>query len=141
MWDKITNLQVLRDMEKCLREQQEECRQPILCDTKMMIKVVDIFDKYNMSRARPLQPGSSKYNFLVITILLYFFAPDSLASYKMPRMYRKKIAELIGCDPTFISHKKNLILFLHMKDKVFREETDKAIDYIQGELDRCLATS
>lgn len=135
MWDKIRNLAILRDTERCLRRQQSECRKPIITDMDRMPQIMAWYDEFNTARETPLRKGCPSYNFIAIAVLLYYFIPSSLASYTIPRNCRRRISELLGCEPTFISHKKNDILFLYMKDKQFQREMNEAIGFIQKRVD------
>lgn len=130
MWDKIKKLAIMRDTERCLRKQQNDYSRPIIEDMDMMAQVLRWYDEYNATCSRPHKKRSSFYSFIAITVLLYYFVPSSLANYKIPKLYRREIAKLLDCDPTFVSHKKNDILFLYIKDKEFHREVSDAIAYI-----------
>lgn len=130
----------MRYTEDCLRRHQKVHFKPILTDRGLMPRVMSWYDEYNSMQSKPLRKGCAGYNFIVAAILLYYYVPSSIASYNIPKTYRREIAGLLGCEPTFISHKKNDILFLYMKDKAFQNDMNGAIGYIQKKIDELYRT-
>ena len=82
----------------------------------------------------------SKYGkFTACTVLMYFYTPEALGGYKMCKQMRNKIANALKCNPSYISKKRNVALFLYDNDRKFHKEMDdaieKSIDFINNIID------
>ena len=114
MYDLIVSLEELKRESLAIQEREARLTRPLIYDLERMGEVYSSFRE--ISDARNV--------FIIIAVRL--FSPRALAGNNLRAGLRNKLAEVLGCEPTVISHAFENLVFHYKKYKTFRQEVDLA---------------
>lgn len=123
MFDKITELRSLREQRVKLREREAELSVALVTDVDLIPVIYGWFAQIHADRAFPRRLESVYCRKQFIFIVLFLYAPGTLAGGRMPNGLRDRIARACCLnDVTFISHNIENIVFQYRNYKDFRSD-------------------
>jgi len=132
MWEVLKNMDIAKSTMASLGLMLGSIK-PKLNGEDNMHQVIAWIEDSNKYKTPPLT-NNSYYKLLKITVLLYYFAPLSIAYKRLTNRTRGLLARAAGCNIYFISKKKKDILFLYYNDRMFHKDIDDTIAYIDTKL-------
>lgn len=120
--DLIISLERLKRERAALNEQESILAKPVITDLERMD---DVYSAFNTI-------GGSRNTFIIIAVRL--FSPRSLAGNNLAAGVRNKMAMVLGCEPTVVSHAFENLVFFYKKYKNFRKEVDRVYSELCGML-------
>lgn len=117
MWEELKNVDIAKSTMASLGLMFDSIK-PKLYGEDNMHQVIAWIEDSNKYKTPPLK-NDNYYKLLKITVLLYYFAPLSIAYKRLSNKTCGLFAKAAGCDIYFMSKKKKDILFLYYNDRVF----------------------
>lgn len=119
-------------MKSELAKEEVELSKPYVTDVNSVGNIYDMFVAIKGKRIKKRSTTMDRKMF--IFIILYFYSPSSLAGFKMRRGLREKIAEVLDCTCSNISHDYKDVGFYYMTYKKFRNDVNEIIAEIQSRI-------
>lgn len=118
MIELIHTLEKLRRDKAAICDLEDRLASPLLTDLN---KMDEVYSTYR-------EVGTARNTFILISVRL--FSPRSLAGSILGAGVRNKMAAVLGCEPTVVSHAFKNLVFHYKKYKTFRREVDQAYGYV-----------
>lgn len=118
----------IRETKAIVTKEENIISIPLIDDLSQVDAVHSIFVAY--SKGRKMMMRKKQFIF----IILYFFSPSTLGGFKMRRGLRKKIAELLHCTDSNVSHDYKDISFYYLNYHNFRTSVNEIIERTFAEL-------
>lgn len=128
----ISRLSAIREMKAELSREEAELAAPLIADECKVGNVYDLFTAIVGQRLR--KRSVSMYRKMFIFVVLFLFSPSSLAGFKIRRGLREKIAEVLDCTRSNVSHDYHDVGFYYHTYKKFRDEVDAVIAELRSRL-------
>lgn len=128
----MSRLTAIREMKAELSREEVELSTPLLHDVCQVGNVYDLYT--NIIGKRLKKRGTSSERKQFVFIILFLYSPSSLAGFKMRRGLREKIAEVLDCTCSNVSHDYKDIGFLYRTYKKFRNDVDNVLAEIRSHL-------
>lgn len=128
----MSRLTAIREMKAELSREEAELSVPLMEDVCQVGNVYDLFTAIIGKRLRKRSAAMERKKF--IFIILYLYCPSSLAGFKIRRGLREKIAEVLDCTCSNVSHDYKDIGFYYRTYRKFRTDVDTAITEIRSHL-------
>lgn len=125
----IERIQRIRNVKAILSKEEQELSTPLISDLSKVDEFYEFFVNYHKGR----KAFMARKQFIFITI--YFFSPNALGGSKMRRGLREKLAKILNCTCSNISHEYKFISFYYNTYNRFRHEVNEAIDRLLVDLD------
>ena len=132
----ITQLQTLQRQKQQLAADEASLLTPLLTDFSDIQSVYELFKTIMASRNPEQKADQVMQRKKFIFIALCFFAPGTLAGYRLPHGFRAALAKVLDTYPTFISDNIENVIFQYQKIKAFREELQYLYSEIAKQLER-----
>lgn len=123
-----TNLKTIMERIKWIREtkailSKEEIALsvPIMQDLSLVGNIYDRFMSYYVGRKSIMVQKQ------FIFVILYLYSPSALGGSKMRRGLREKIARVLGCTCSNVSHDYKNISFYYVTYKSFRNDVNEVL--------------
>lgn len=130
-----TNLKTIMERIKWIREtkailSKEEIALsvPILQDLSQVGNIYDRFMSYYVGRKSIMVQRQ------FIFVILYLYSPSALGGSKMRRGLREKIARVLGCTCSNVSHDYKNISFYYVTYKNFRNDVNEVLGKLLKDL-------
>lgn len=120
----MARLSLIKDEKANLSREEQLLSKPIVDDLSCVGNVYDMFMDY-FSEKKP-----TLIRKMFIFVVLYFFSPSALAGSKMRRGLREKIAAVLGCTSSNISHDYKNVSFFYITYKHFRNNVNGVIAHL-----------
>ena len=118
MYELIHSLEGLKREKAALIEAESILTRPLITDIDRMDEVYSAFR--TVSNARN--------TFIIIAVRLV--SPKALAGNHLGAGVRNKMASVLGCEPTVVSHAFENLVFHYKKYRSFRKEVDQTFAFI-----------
>lgn len=125
----IERIQRIRNIKAILSKEEQEISTPLIGDLEKVDEFYDFFVSFYKGR----KAFMARKQFIFIT--LYFFSPNALGGSKMRRGLREKLAKILNCTCSNISHEYKFVSFYYNTYNRFRHEVNEAIDKLLRDLD------
>lgn len=125
---KIMRLSVIKEMKATLSREENMLSEPLLTDMSLVRNIYDLFISYHKGRKVPMQRK------MFIFVILYLYSPCALVGSKMRRGLREKIATILQCTNSNVSHDYKNVSFFFTTYKGFRKEALDVIDRLRQDL-------
>lgn len=125
IYEIIDRLQDIKHKQSMLSTEENDLSTPRMEDMSKIDKIYRIFCEFE-SEEGVLPLRQKKFLFVV----LYFYSPAALAGNKMRRGLREKVASVVGCTSSNVSHDYKNIPFYYLNYKNFRYDCNELIKYI-----------
>jgi hypothetical protein len=112
----------VKDTKVILYKEEMKLSVPLLYDLSLVGNIYDLFVSYH--RGRNFRSIRKQFIFIV----LYFFSPSALGGMKMRRGLRDKIADVLQCTASNVSHDYGNVGFFYVKYRNFRNDVNKTIE-------------
>lgn len=126
----IERIKWIRETRAIVAKEETELSAPQLAD---LDKVNDVY-RYFVELYKGKKVMMQKKQ--LIFIMLYFFSPSALGGAKMRRGLRERIANVLGCTCSNVSHDFKNISFYYKTYRNFRLNVNEAIYEIRKELEK-----
>lgn len=130
-----TNLKTIMERIKWIREtkailSKEEIALsvPIMQDLSLVGNIYDRFMSYYVGRKSIMVQKQ------FIFVILYLYSPSALGGSKMRRGLREKIARVLGCTCSNVSHDYKNISFYYVTYKSFRNDVNEVLGKLMVDL-------
>lgn len=123
----IQGLEELKKRQRQLLSLENEIAKPLSSD---LYKMRWLYDKFNEVRGID---GEGRNVFILIAARV--FSPKALTGHKLGAGVRAKMAEILGIEPTIVSHALENLVFRYMKYRDFRQDVDTTFAMIYEEKD------
>lgn len=110
----ILSLEQIKRERLAAQEREARITRPLIYDLDRMEEVYAAFRTFSNARN------------VFIIIAVRIFSPRALAGDNLRAGMRTKLASVLGCEPTVISHAFENLVFHYKKYKTFRAEVDQA---------------
>lgn len=109
----------------------EECHvsKAVVSDLAMVGNIYDMFCAFENEEGE-LPIRQKKFLFVVI----YLYCPAVLAGNRMRRGLREKVAQILGCTSSNISHDYKNVVFYYTHYRNFRTDCNRVTEYILEKL-------
>ena len=122
LWDIMKRAKWVKDTKNILCKEESRLSVPLLCDISLVGNIYDLFISYH--QGKKFRNIRKQFIFIV----LYFFSPSALGGMKMRRGLRDKIAEVLQCTASNVSHDYGNVGFFYTRYKSFRYDVNIAIE-------------
>lgn len=112
----------VKDTKIILYKEEMKLSVSLLNDLSLVGNIYDLFVSYHQDK------NFRHIRKQFIFIVLYFFSPSALGGMKMRRGLRDKIADVLQCTASNVSHDYGNVGFFYVKYKNFRNEVNKTIE-------------
>ena len=116
-----------------LEKEEQELITPIIKDYDQVGEIYGIFSD-EISRKTNLKLNSIESRRIFILIVMRLFCPAVFVGRKLKHGIRNKMASILGCEASVISHDFRNLTFHYKKYKHFRETVDMIYDAIMETL-------
>lgn len=124
--DRIMKLSEIKERKAVLSREEQSLSEPPMSDLTMIGNIFDMFMDYCDGVKKQLL-----FRKMFIFIILYFYSPSALAGSKMRRGLRERIAAVLGCTSSNISHDYKNVSFYYMTYRSFRQHVNCAIAHVK----------
>lgn len=124
----MTRLSLIKEEKANLSREEQLLSRPIVDDLSSVGNIYDMFMDY-FSEKKP-----ALIRKMFIFVILYFYSPSALAGSKMRRGLREKIAAVLGCTSSNISHDYKNVSFFYITYKHFRNNVNGVIAHLSDTL-------
>lgn len=124
----MKRIQWIRETKAAITKEELSLSIPLMDDLSKVGNIYDIYMNFHKDRKALLVRKQ------FIFIILYFYSPSALGGSKMRRGLREKIAEVLGCTCSNVSHDYKNIGFYYKTYKNFRLDVNEMIEKIFQEL-------
>lgn len=118
----------IRETKAIVTKEENIISTPLVDDLSKIDDVHSIFVTYSKGRKMIMRRKQ------FIFIILYFFSPSTLGGFKMRRGLRKKIADLLHCTCSNVSHDYKDISFYYLNYRNFRTSVNEIIEKALADL-------
>lgn len=121
----ISSVNDIKHRQSMLSKEENELSRPAVTDLNLVGNLYDMFCAFEDDEGE-LTLRRKKFMF----VMLYLFSPTALAGNKMRRGLREKIAAVLGCTCSNISHDYKNASFYYLTYKEFRNDCNNIIAYM-----------
>lgn len=121
----ISSVNDIKHRQSMLSKEENELSTPTLTNLNQVGNLYDMFCAFEDDEGE-LTLRRKKFMF----VMLYLFSPTALAGSKMKRGLREKIASVLGCTCSNISHDYKNASFYYLTYKEFRNDCNNVIKYM-----------
>ena len=120
--DIMKRVKWVKDTKNVLFKEELRLSVPLLHDLSLVGNIYDLFISYH--KGKTFRNVRKQFIFVV----LYFFSPSALGGMKMRRGLRDKIADVLQCTASNVSHDYGNVGFFYTRYKNFRNEVNATIE-------------
>lgn len=114
----------IRETKAILSKEELVLSEPMITDLSMVGNIYDLFKNFHLGKR------SQMVRKQFIFVVLFLFSPSALGGSKMRRGLREKIAEVLNCTCSNISHDYKNVSFYYVTYKNFRKDVNDVISEI-----------
>ena len=118
----------IRETKAILSKEEISLSVPLMQDLSQVGNIFDKFMSYHTGR------NSIMVRKQFIFVILYLYSPSALGDYKMRRGLREKIAEVLDCTCSNVSHDYKNIGFYYVQYQSFRNDVNEFLDKLLMDL-------
>lgn len=130
MFSEISELKSIREQKSRLSEREAELSVPVLTDLSLIPIIYEWFNEIQEGRDCAPRRDSVHLRKKFIFIILDMYSPSTLAGGRVSSKIREVLSSTVYCNPSYISHNIENVLFLFQQYKEFRRD----IEYIYTEI-------
>nr|DAV15858.1 MAG TPA: chromosomal replication initiator protein [Caudoviricetes sp.] len=112
----------IRETKAILSKEEISLSIPLMQDLSQVGNIYDKFMSYHAGR------NSTMVRKQFIFVILYLYSPSALGGSKMRRGLREKIAKVLGCTCSNVSHDYKNISFYYVTYRSFRNDVNEILD-------------
>ena len=121
----IMELKVIREQKSRLSEREQELSSPILTDLSLIPDIYSWFNDIVAETDSPSNPDGVMQRKKFLFIVLFLYAPSSLAGERLPNGIRAEIAKVFpDVSPCVISNNIADVSFIYQQYKNFRQDIE-----------------
>ena len=125
----ISSINDIKRQQSLLSIEENKMSQPMVSDLTLIGNIYDAFTAFESDEGEmPLR--QKKFLF----VIMYLYCPAALAGSRMRRGVRDKVARIIGCTSSNISHDYKNVAFYYKTYRGFRADCNKVTEYIINHL-------
>lgn len=128
----VKRLTFIREIKAELSREETELSLPLLTDVCLVGNIYDLFVSIVGKRIKKRSMAMDRKMF--IFVILYFYCPSSIAGFKIKRGLREKIAEVLDCTCSNISHDYKDVGFYYQTYRKFRTDVNTIISRIKEQM-------
>lgn len=128
----VKRLTSIREIKAELSREETELSLPLLTDVCLVGNIYDLFVSIVGKRIKKRSMAMDRKMF--IFVILYFYCPSSIAGFKIKRGLREKIAEVLDCTCSNISHDYKDVGFYYLTYRKFRTDVNTIISRIKEQM-------
>lgn len=117
----MERIKYIREMKAMLSKEEVSLSLPLMDDLWMVGNIYDLFLSYHKNRKSKMVQKQ------FIFIILYLYSPSTLGGSKMRRGLRERIAEVLGCTCSNVSHDYKNISFYYTTYRTFRDDVNEIL--------------
>lgn len=118
----------IRETKAILSKEEISLSIPLMQDLSQVGNIYDKFMSYHAGR------NSTMVRKQFIFVILYLYSPSALGGSKMRRGLREKIAKVLGCTCSNVSHDYKNISFYYVTYRSFRNDVNEILDKLLMDL-------
>ena len=122
----MERIKSIRETKARLSKEEDLLSEPLMDDLWMVGNIYDLFLSYHRSRKSKMVQKQ------FIFIILYLYSPSALGGSKMRRGLRERIAAVLGCTCSNVSHDYRNISFYYVTYRSFRNEVNTILHSMLG---------
>ena len=122
----MERIKSIRETKARLSKEEDLLSEPLMDDLWMVGNIYDLFLSYHRSRKSKMVQKQ------FIFIILYLYSPSALGGSKMRRGLRERIAAVLGCTCSNVSHDYRNISFYYVTYRSFRNEVNAILHSMLG---------
>ena len=112
----------IRETKAILSKEEISLSIPLMQDLSQVGNIYDKFMSYHVGR------NSTMVRKQFIFVILYLYSPSALGGSKMRRGLREKIAKVLGCTCSNVSHDYKNISFYYVTYRSFRNDVNEILN-------------
>ena len=121
----IMELKAIREQKSRLSEREQELSSPILTDLSLIPDIYSWFNDIVAETDSPSNPDGVMQRKKFLFIVLFLYAPSSLAGERLPNGIRAEIAKVFpDVSPCVISNNIADVSFIYQQYKNFRQDIE-----------------
>ena len=125
IFETIHELEELKKNQKHLQSMERDVARPLCSD---LGKMQQLYDRFCEVRG---VDGDGRSVFILIASRVY--SPKALIGHKLGAGVRAKMADILGIEPTIVSHALDNLMFRYKRYRDFREDVDATFAMIYPE--------
>lgn len=127
LYDFITNLESIQRRMATLEEEKRMLTEPIVYDDSRLEEVYAIYEN-ELTKHPNIKPNSIESRRIFTFIAVRLYCPAVFAKGNLKYGFRTRLANVLNCENSLISHDLKDLTFVYKKYKAFRKQVDLIYD-------------